>query len=112
MSFITPLVCDRRIYDKKGKWFNPLKGLDDNIFYFIKEPATLVASYVNGREELKETLTITIYGGKQIAKEDIITLENDTKYKVVGITVKYFESNILVKDLVKPRIAEMDLILE
>lgn len=112
MSFITPLLCDRRVYDKKAKWKSPNNDITENIFYFIKEPPTLVASYVNGREELKETLTITAFGGKPIAKEDKITLESGSTYKVVGIVIKYFETNILVKDLLKPRIAEMDLILE
>ena len=112
MSFKTPILCDRRVYDKKGKWFNPLKGLYENIFYFVKEPSTLVATYINGREELKETMTITIFGGKPIAKEDTITLENNSDYKVVGLTIQYVESNVLVKDLLKPRIAQMDLVLE
>lgn len=109
--FKTPLLCDRRIYDKKGKWRNPNEDLDTNIFYFIKEPLTLVSSYQKGREELKETLTITVFGGKPFCKEDYITLDNGVKYRIQQITPNFVEHNILVKDLLKPRIESMDLVL-
>ena len=112
MSFKTPLICDRRIYDKKGKWKSPNNDIAENIFYFIKENLTLVPSYKNGREELQETITITIFGGKPIAKEDVITLENGTKYKVQEITINYIEHNILVKDLLMPRVESQDLVLQ
>ena len=59
MSFKTPILCDRRVYDKKGKWKSPNNDHEENIFYFIKENLTLVPSYKNGIEELKETITIT-----------------------------------------------------
>ena len=112
MSFKTPILCDRRVYDKKGKWKSPNNDIAENIFYFIKENLTLVPSYVNGREELKETLTITVYGGKPIVKEDTITLDTGATYRVQQITPNYIEHNILVKDLLKPRIESMDLVLE
>ena len=112
MAFITPILCDRRIYDKKGKWKSPNNDIEENIFYFIKENLTLVPSYHNGREELKETLTITVFGSKPFAKEDVVTLDNGVKYRVQEITINYIEHNILVKDLLKPRIESMDLVLE
>lgn len=112
MSFKTPIICDRRVYDKKGKWKDPRQDLYQNVFYFVKEPLTLVPSYVNGIEELKETITITVFGGKPIAKEDDITLDNGTKYKVIQITPNYITHNVLVADLLKPRIESMDLVLE
>ena len=110
--FKTPLFCDRRIYDKKGKWKSPNNDVAENIFYFIKENLTLVPSYRNGREELKETLTITVFGGKPIIKEDEITLNDGKKYRVQQIIPNYVEHNILVVDMLKPRIASMDLVLE
>ena len=61
MSFITPILCDRRVYALKGKWKSPNNDIEENCFYFIKEPLTLVPSYVNGREELKETINILIH---------------------------------------------------
>ena len=109
--FKTPILCDRRVYDKKGKWKSPQQDLEENVFYFIKEPLSLATSYQNGREEIKETLTITIFGGKPIIKEDVITLDNGTKYRVQDITPNYVENNILVKDMLKPRIESMDLVL-
>lgn len=113
MSFKTPYTCDRRVYDKKGKWKSPNNDIEENIFYFIKEPLSITAEYVNGREELKETLTITIFGGKPIGKEDKITLQDGTEYMVAGIpTINYIEDNILIKDLLKQRIESMDLLLE
>ena len=112
MSFKTPIICDRRVYDKKGKWKSPNNDVAENIFYYIKENLTLVPSYRNGREEMKETMTITIFGGKQIIKNDEVILETGTKYHVHSVVINYAESNVLVKDMLKPRIASMDLILE
>ena len=64
MSFKTPILCDRRIYDKKGKWRNPNQDIAEPIFYFVQTPRTLEASYdPNGREQLRETLTIVVFGG-------------------------------------------------
>lgn len=113
MSFKTPILVDRRVYDKKGKWKSPNNDFAENIFYFVKEPLTLSPSYDSyGREELKETITITVFGGKPIVKEDNIFLEDGTRYKVVGITYNFFETNVLVKDMLKQRIDSIDLILE
>lgn len=112
MSFKTPILCDRRVYDKKGKWKSPNNDHAENVFYFIKENLTLVPSYTNGREELKETLTITVYGDKPIVKEDIITLDTGTTYRVQEITLNYIEHNILVKDMLKPRVESMNIVLE
>ena len=110
--FKTPIICDRRVYDKKGKWKSPNNDIAENIFYFVKEPLTLVPSYRNGREEMKETLTITVFGSKQFAKEDEITLDSGVKYRIQEITYNFIEHNILVKDLLKPRIESCDLVLE
>ena len=110
--FKTPIICDRRVYDKKGKWKSPNNDIAENIFYFVKEPLTLVPSYRNGREEMKETLTITVFGSKQFAKEDEITLDSGVKYRVQEVTYNFIEHNILVKDLLKPRIESCDLVLE
>lgn len=113
MSFKTPIICDRRVYDKRGKWKSPNNDIAENIFYYVKEPLTLTPKYDNyGREEMVETLTIVVFGGKQIIKEDTITLETGTTYKVINITINYVEHNILVKDLLKPRIESMELVLE
>lgn len=110
--FKTPILCDRRVYDKKGSWKSPNNDIPENVFYFIKEPLTLVPSYVNGREQLKETLTITVFGGKPFAKEDKITLDTGIVYKIQQIVPNFIEHNILVKDMLKPRIESMDLVLE
>lgn len=108
----TNIICDRRIFDKKGKWKSPNNDLEENIYYFVKEPLTIASDYRNGQEEMVETMTITIFGGKPIVKEDTIILQDGTKFKVVGFTLNYFEANILVKDMLKQRIESMDLILE
>ena len=113
MSFKTPLLCDRRVYDKKGKWKNPNNDIAENIFYFVKEDRTMSAEYnAFGKEEMKETTTIVVFGGKPISKEDIVWLETGEQFRVVGITIRYFESNILVKDMLKPRIESLELVLE
>ena len=112
MSFKTPIVCDRRIYDKKGSWKSPNNDFAENIFYFVKENLTLVPSYRNGREELKETMTITVYGSKPFVKEDVVTLNTGVKYRIQQITPNYIEHNVMVTDMLKPRIASVDLLLE
>lgn len=112
MSFKTPLICDRRVFDKRGTWKSPQNDIAENIFYFIKEPLTVVPEWVNGQEKMVETLTVTVFGGKQIIKNDVITLETGTKYRVDQVVINYAESNVFVKDLLKPRIASMDLILK
>ena len=112
MSFKTPILCDRRVYDKRGKWKSPNNDIEENIFYFIKEPLTITAEYRGGQEEMVETMTITIFGGKPIVKEDVITLEDGAKFKVVGFTINYVEHNVLIKDMLKQRIESIDLVLE
>ncbi|MBO7536255.1 MAG: hypothetical protein J6T34_03850 [Bacilli bacterium] len=113
MSFKTPIVCDRRIYDKKGKWKSPNNDIAENIFYFVKEPLTLIPTYERGQQQLKETMTITVYGSKPFAIEDKITTDFGKSYRVAQILeVNYIESNILVKDMLKPRIESTTLVLE
>lgn len=112
MSFKTPILCDRRVYDKKGKWKSPNNDIEENVFYFIKEPLTLIPTFVNGREQMKETITITVFGAKQFCKDDKITLDTGTTYRVQQIIPNYIEHNILVKDLLKARVESTDLVLE
>lgn len=112
MSFKTPLLCDRRVYDKRGRWKNPNQDISEPIFYFVRTPRTLVPSWENGREVMKTTLTIVVFGGKPIIKGDYITLETGEQFRVFNITSNYFEPNILVKDMLKPRIESLELELD
>ena len=112
MRFITPMLCDRRVYALKGKWKSPNNDIEENFFYFIKEPLTLVPSYVNGREELKETITICVFGTRPFAKEDSFTLNNGKTYKIQQIIPNELECNIMVRDMLKPRYESTTLILE
>ena len=112
MSFRTPIVCDRRIYDKKGTWKNPQQDIAENIFYFVKEPLTIVPEWENNQEKMVETTTICVFGGKPFIKQDQITLENGTIFRIDSLIINYAESNVLVKDLLKPRIESVDLILK
>ena len=112
MSFKTPLLCDRRVYAFKGKWQSPNNDLQENVFYFVSQPLTYVPSFVNGREELKATLSITVFGAKPFCKEDKITLQSGESYKIIQITPVYLENNILVRDMLKQRIGSIELVLE
>jgi len=111
MVFKTPIICDRRIYDKKGKWKSPNNDFEENIYYFIKENFTLTPSYENGREQMKATGTITVFGSKPFAKDDIITLDNGANYMVEEIIPNYIQHNILVVDMLKSRIESTDIVL-
>ena len=112
MSFKTPILCDRRIYDKKGKWKSPNNDIAENIFYFVKEPLTLVPSWEKNQEKLKETITITVFGDKAFGKDDKITLDYGKTYRIATMEVNYIEHNILVKDMLKPRVESVTLTLE
>lgn len=107
MSFKTPILCDRRVYSYKGKWKSPNNDIAENIFYYIQDPLTLTTEYHNGREEIKETMTIVVFGGKPIAQYDNITLDNGKEYTVGEIDYNFIEPNILVRDMLKPRVASM-----
>ena len=111
-EFKTPMFVDRRVYDKRGKWLNPNTKLEENIFYYIKEAPTLVSDYVGGNEEIKLQYSIVVYGGKPICAYDEITLEDGKKLSAQApITCNYVEHNILVKDLLKPMIRNMEITL-
>lgn len=112
MSFKTPILCDRRVYDKKGKWKSPNNDIAENIFYFVKEPLTLVPSWDKNQEKFKETITITVFGSKPFAKDDVITLDYNKTYRITTMEVNYIEHNILVKDMLKPRVESVTLTLE
>lgn len=112
MSFKTPILCDRRVYDKKGKRKSPNNDIAENVFYFIKEPMTLTPKYDNyKRQELVNTITIVVFGSKPIIQDDEIELESGEKLRVDAITINYAETNVLVKDMLKPRIESMELVL-
>ena len=113
MSFKTPFLCDRRVFDKRGKWKSPNNDIEENIFYYEKEPLTLEKTFENGREELKETMTIVIFGSKPICARDKITLENGKEFEVTSpIIYNPIERNIFVKDMLKPRYISMEVGLE
>ena len=111
MIFKTPIICDRRVYDKKGTWKSPNQDYEENIFYFVKENLTLQPNYTNGREELRPTMTITVFGGKPFAKEDLVKTHCGD-FRIQEITPIYVEHNNLVVDLLKPRIASVELVLQ
>ena len=113
MSFKTPILCDRKIYNKKGKWKSPNNDIAENIYYYEDEHLTLSVDYKNGREELKPTITIVVFGSKPFAQYDEITLENGQKL-FVSAPIEYIpiERNIYVVDMLKPRYKATRITLE
>ena len=112
VNFKTPFICDRRVFNKKGKWKSPNNDIAENIFYFEREPLTYTTSYENGREQFKPTCTICVFGSKPFASEDKIWLEDGTQLLVKHFTPNYAEKNVLVVDILKPRMESVDLVLE
>lgn len=107
-----PIICDRRVYAYKGKWVNPNNDHDETIFYFISTPMTLVTTWENGREQVKSTLGITVFGEHAFCTHDIIYLQDGTSFEVHDITPNYFEHNIQVRDMLKQRVASQEVTLE
>lgn len=106
-----PLLVDRTVYAFKGKWINPKNDLPCVIYYFVSSPLTLASSWESGREEIKPTVSITVFGEHAFTKHDVIYLEDGSHYEVEEITSNYFESNIQVRDLLKPRVESQELVL-
>lgn len=108
-----PLFVDRRVYAFKGKWKNPNnKDYLENIYYYVSTPATLTSSWVDGREEIKPTIGITVFGEHAFCKHDTIYLQDGSKYEISDITNNEFENNIQVRDMLKPRVESQEITLE
>lgn len=106
------LFVDRRVYAFRGKWKNPNSDYLVNIYYFISTPLTLASSWENGREEIKPTIGITVFGEHAFCKHDIVYLQDGTMFEIGDITNNHFENNIQVRDLLKSRIESQELTLE
>lgn len=107
-----PLFVDRRIYAYKGKWENPNNDFQENIYYFISTPMTLASSWESGREEIRPTIGITVFGEHAFCEHDIVYLQDGTKFEIGGIVNNYFETNVQVRDLLKTRVESQELTLE
>lgn len=106
------LFCDRRVYCYKGFWKNPLDDYKKPFFYFVSTPRTMESRYTNGREELVETMEITVFGCKPFALYDTIYLQDGSEFKITNIVLNELEPNILVRDMLKPRVESQVLTLE
>lgn len=107
-----PIICDRRLYAYKGKWNNPNNDHLQTIYYFISTPMTLVSTWENGREQVKSTVGITVFGEHAFCTHDIITLQDGTEFEVQDVTNNYFENNIQVRDMLKQRVASQEVTLD
>lgn len=104
-------IVDRKIYSFKGSWKNPQQDIETVIYYFVSRPQTFITEWQNGRETIVPQMEITVFGEHPIVKDDIITLDNGSKYKVVEHTLNPYEPNIAVRDMLKPRVESMVLVL-
>lgn len=106
-----PLFVDRTTYSFKGKWKSPNNDIYENIYYFVASPMTLQVDYENGREQVKQVINITCANEHPFVKGDYFYLDNGTKMRIYGITNNFYEPNIAVRDLIKPRIESQTLVL-
>lgn len=104
------LFVDRRVYAFKGTWKDPKQDLERLCYYFVNE-TTLVESYENGRGHMKPQITITVFGEFPICANDLFKLQTDEEFRVQDISYNYFESNVLVRDMLKQKVESMVLIL-
>lgn len=105
------LLVDRTVYSFAGKFKNPKNDVYATVYYFISKPETLVVDYKNGIETFTPELEITIKGEYPILVNDYFTLDNGAKRKVYGVSLNYKEHNIAVRDLLKPVVDSMVLVL-
>lgn len=107
-----PFICDRRVYSFKGSWKSPNNDIKETIYYYVSSKPTFKVTYQNGREELQQSLDITVFGEHAFCVNDIITLQTGETYRIGGIANTYFEPNIAIRDMVKQRIENQVLVLE
>lgn len=105
-------VVDRRTYLYEGKWRNPNEDVDTPIFYYYLQPLTMSIETRQGRESVKPVATIGVYGEHHFVKGDKITLHDGLELQVVEQTFIYREGNIKIRNLLKSRVQETQVILE
>jgi hypothetical protein len=105
-------VVDRRTYIHKGSWTNPNQDLTTPIFYYFIQPLTMALQMRQGREVIKPTATIGVYGEHHFVKGDVITLHDGMQLQVVEQSFIYREGNIKVRHMLKSRVQETSVVLE
>lgn len=109
---------DRRVYKHKAYWKQALSDKDIPINYdFLGDTGiTYAPSYEKGIEQIKITYSIVVFGNYHFTKGDLITFHkvsfDEITLKVITSKPIFFEPNVLISDLLKPRIIETQLILQ
>jgi len=114
---MTNQLADSRIYRFKGYWKQVNNDKLVPFRYFIVDGGiTYTPSFENGLEKLKLTYKIQVFGDIHFIKGDKIIINKDSydelELKVYNIKPKYFEPNVLIADLIKPRIESIELLLQ
>ena len=91
------LFVDRRIYCYKGSWRDKKQDLDRVCYYFISSPLSLQDSFESGRETLKPTMEITVFGEFPFCEHDKFVLQDGSSMLIGNITYNYFEKIIFNK---------------
>jgi hypothetical protein len=105
-------VVDRRTYLYEGKWRNPINDLETKIFYYYIQPLTMAIEMRQGREMVKPTAVIGVFGEHHFVKGDIITLHNGLELQVNEQSFTYREGNIKIRHLLKSQVLETAVTLE
>ena len=105
-------LIDRRSYLYEGLWQSPNSDLQEKLFYYFIQPFTMTMELRQGREIIKPTCVLGIYGEHHFVKGDVITLHNGSQLKVVNQTFTYKEGNIKVRSMLKSFVLETAVELE
>jgi hypothetical protein len=105
-------IVDRRIYLYEGKWRNPSNDMDEPIYYYYLQPLTMAIGTDFGKQTVRPTALIGVWGEHHFVKGDLITLHDGMQLQVTEQTFVYREGNIKVRHLLKSKVQETQVQLQ
>lgn len=100
-------IVDRKTYIYKGTWRNPNQDVDYVFYYYFVQPLTLRVTSQYGKEQVRPSTLIGIFGQHPFVKGDKLTLHDGTTLQIGEITLEYYEGNIRIRNALVPRVREM-----
>lgn len=100
-------VVDRKKYLHRGSWRKPDEDIDHVFYFYYVNPLTLTVGSTFGKQTVRPTAVIGVWGQHPFVKGDTLTLDNGLQLQVETIQLDYFDRNIVSRDHLIPRVQEM-----